>query len=85
MRIAKEAGATSIVVTNYGKSPIQAQSDIVLHTAAAETMFRTEAMTSRIAELSVVDALYVCCALASFDRSLENIERTADALSVKRF
>lgn len=48
-------------------------------------MFHTEAMTSRIAELSVVDALYVCVALATLDRSLANITRTADALSVKRF
>lgn len=85
MRIAKEAGAITIVVTNYGKSPIQAYADIVLYTAAAETTFRTEAMTSRIAELSVVDALYVCVALATLDRSLENIARTADALAVKRF
>jgi RpiR family carbohydrate utilization transcriptional regulator len=57
----------------------------VLYTAAAATMFHTEAMTSRIAELSVVDALYVCVALATLDRSLANINRTADALSVKRF
>ncbi len=84
MRIAKEAGARTICVTNFGKSPIQAYTDVALYTAAAETTFRTEAMTSRIAELSVVDTLYVCCALANFDRSVDNIARTADALSVKR-
>lgn len=84
MRLAKEAGARTICVTNFGKSPIQAYTDVALYTAAAETTFRTEAMTSRIAELSVVDTLYVCCALANFERSLDNIARTADALSVKR-
>jgi DNA-binding MurR/RpiR family transcriptional regulator len=85
LRLAKQAGAKTICITNYGRSPIQAYADVVLYTAAAETMFRTEAMTSRIAELSIVDALYVCVALANVERSLANIARTADALSVKRF
>ncbi len=85
MRLAKQAGARTICVTNYGKSPIQDYADVVLHTAATETLFRTEAMTSRIAQLSVVDTLYVCVALARFDKSLESITKTADALSIKRY
>ena len=85
MRLAKQAGAQTVCITNYAKSPITAYADVVLYTAAAETMFRTEAMTSRIAELSIVDALYVCVALARFQSSLANIEKTAEALAVKRF
>ncbi len=85
MRLAKQAGAHTVCITNYAKSPITAYADVILYTAAAETMFRTEAMTSRIAELSIVDALYVCVALARFDQSLSNIEKTAEALAVKRF
>ena len=84
-RLAKQCGAHTICITNYAKSPITAYADVVLYTAAAETMFRTEAMTSRIAELSIVDALYVCVALARFEDSLANIEKTAEALAVKRF
>jgi RpiR family carbohydrate utilization transcriptional regulator len=84
-RLAKQCGAHTICITNYAKSPITAYADVVLYTAAAETMFRTEAMASRIAELSIVDALYVCVALARFEDSLANIEKTAEALAVKRF
>lgn len=84
-RLAKEAGAKTIVITNYGKSPILAYADVVLHTAARETQFRTEAMTSRIAELGIVDALNACLALATYQRSLETISRTFDVLSTKRF
>lgn len=84
-RLAKQAGAYTICITNYAKSPITAYANVVLYTAAAETMFRTEAMASRIAELSIVDALYVCVALARIDESLSNIEKTAAALAVKRF
>lgn len=84
-RLAKEAGAKTIVITNFGKNPIQQFADVVLYTAARETKFRTEAMTSRIAELSIVDALNACVALAAYEKSLETIGRTFDVLSTKRF
>jgi DNA-binding MurR/RpiR family transcriptional regulator len=84
-RLAKEAGATTICLTNYGRSPLLAHADIVLHTMARETRFRTEAMTSRIAQLAVVDALVACIAMRTYDRALGNISRTFDVLSAKRF
>lgn len=84
-RLAKEAGAKTVCITGYGKSPLQAYADVVLHTVATETMFRTDAMTSRIAQLSLVDALYVCVAMANMERALDNLTRTADVLALKRF
>lgn len=84
-RLAKEAGAKTICITGYGRSPILAYADVVLHTVATETMFRTDAMASRIAQLSLVDALYVCLALAQVERSLASLARTDEALSLKRF
>jgi RpiR family carbohydrate utilization transcriptional regulator len=83
-RLAKEAGATTIVVTNFGKSPILTHADIVLNTLARETQFRTEAMTSRIAQLAIIDALIAALALADYDRAVATIERTFDVLSTKR-
>jgi DNA-binding MurR/RpiR family transcriptional regulator len=83
-RLAKEAGATTIVVTNYGRSPILEYADIVLNTMARETQFRTEAMTSRIAQLAVIDALIAGLALADYDRSVATINKTFDVLASKR-
>lgn len=83
-RLAKEAGATTIVVTNFGRSPILAHADIVLNTLARETQFRTEAMTSRIAQLAIIDALIAALALADYDRALETIGMTFDVLATKR-
>lgn len=83
-RLAKEAGATTIVVTNFGRSPILSHADIVLNTLARETQFRTEAMTSRIAQLAIIDALIAALALADYDRAVATIERTFDVLSTKR-
>ena len=84
-RLAKEAGATTICITNYGKSPLLAHTDIVLHTMARETQFRTEAMTSRIAQLAIVDALIACLALATYDRAVGTIAKTFEVLADKRY
>ena len=83
-RLAKEAGATTIVITNFGRSPILQFADILLHTMARETQFRTEAMTSRIAQLAVVDALIACLALSDYERSVATIKKTFDVLATKR-
>ena len=83
-RLAKEAGATTIVVTNFGRSPLLAHADIVLNTLARETQFRTEAMTSRIAQLAIIDALIAALALADYDRAVHTIGKTFDVLSTKR-
>ena len=84
-RLAREAGAKTIVITNFARSPIQAYADIVLFTMARETAFRTEAMSSRIAQLCVVDALIAALALADYERSTETLRSTFDVLSIKRF
>jgi DNA-binding MurR/RpiR family transcriptional regulator len=84
-RLAKQAGAKTVVITNFAKSPIQAHADVVLFTMARETLFRTEAMTSRIAQLCVLDALIAALALADYDRATQTLKRTFDTLSIKRF
>jgi len=84
-RLAREAGATTIVVTNFANSPLQAFADIKLFTMSRETKFRTEAMTSRIAQLCVLDALVAAIALDDYEHSVEVLQKTFDVLSLKRF
>ncbi|MFA7441409.1 MAG: MurR/RpiR family transcriptional regulator [Sphingomonadaceae bacterium] len=84
-RLAREAGARTIVITNFARSPIHAHADILLYTMARETEFRTEAMASRIAQLCVVDALIAALAMADYDRATEILRQTFDVLSMKRF
>jgi DNA-binding MurR/RpiR family transcriptional regulator len=85
MRLAKEAGARTICITGFQRSPIQKYSDVVLQTMARETKFRTEAMTSRIAQLAIVDALVAVLALTRHDTAVQTIRHTFDVLSEKRF
>lgn len=84
-RLAREAGAKTIVVTNFGRSPILAHADVKLFTMARETKFRTEAMTSRIAQLCVIDAVIGALALSDYDHATETLKQTFDVLSIKRF
>jgi DNA-binding MurR/RpiR family transcriptional regulator len=57
---------------------------VALFTAAVETRYRMEAMASRVAQLVVIDTLYACLALRSWEPSLEAIERSHAILSEKR-
>jgi len=84
-RLAKEAGAKTIVLTNFARSPIHAHADLVLYTMARETEFRTEAMASRIAQLCVIDTLIAALAIADYERATDTLKKTFDVLSIKRF
>jgi RpiR family carbohydrate utilization transcriptional regulator len=70
---------------NFGKSPIQGFADVLLFTMARETSFRTEAMTSRLAQLAIIDVLIACLALTDYDKSVETNRHTFDILSFKRY
>lgn len=59
LRIAREHGATTVAVTNFPRSPISRVADLTLTTAARETTFRSGATASRIAQLTVMDCLFV--------------------------
>lgn len=84
-RLAKEAGAKTIGITKIGKSPLQHHCDVVLHTVANETRYRPEAMSSRVAQLAIIDTLVSCCALADPTRSIANLQRSARAIVDKRY
>jgi len=83
-RLAKSAGARTICVTNFGKSPLLRLCDVALFTAATEARYRMEAMASRVAQLVVIDTLYARLALESWKPSLAAIKRSHAILSEKR-
>lgn len=81
LRCARSAGALCILLGSHTHTPLSDYADISLITAARETAFRTAALTSRIAHLSVIDALYVAVALRRPEASLAALERFTKALS----
>ncbi|GAC1618889.1 MAG: MurR/RpiR family transcriptional regulator [Candidatus Elarobacter sp.] len=82
---AKTNGATTVCITHRPSSPITKVADVVLVTAAQQTAFRSDASSSRIAQLTIIDTLYVGVAHKSHERSLQMIERTREATAAKRY
>jgi RpiR family transcriptional regulator, carbohydrate utilization regulator len=84
MEVAKENGATTIGITNFAKSPLSQNVDIALFTVSEETDYRTEAFASRIAQLSVIDTLYVNVMIARKEEGVNSLQKMRNAISVKR-
>jgi DNA-binding MurR/RpiR family transcriptional regulator len=73
-------GATTVAITNFPRSAIAEVADHVLTTAVRETTFRSGAMASRIAALTVVDCLFVGVAQRNHARTIKALERTYNAV-----
>ena len=85
LKIAKEHNATTISITNNGKSPILKQSDIVLSTASEETKYNILALNSRIAQLAIIDTLYFYIVYNRSDDVLDSIKETEHSLLTKKY
>jgi DNA-binding MurR/RpiR family transcriptional regulator len=81
---ARSRGARTIAVTNFPKSPVCAHADDVLTTVARETTFRSGAMASRIAQLTVVDCVFIGVAQRRYDEATAALKITRDAVVRRR-
>ena len=85
LKLAKEHGATTIAITNSGKSPVLKQADIVLSTTADETQYNILALNSRIVQLAIIDSLYFYVVYNKSAKALESIKETERALQTKKY
>jgi len=83
VQVAKGRGAKVIAITRRTPSPLSVRADVVLPTAARETAFRSEAMSSRLCMLSIVDSLFVALAMRRQNLTLENLQRIRTAMTVQ--
>jgi DNA-binding MurR/RpiR family transcriptional regulator len=81
---ARQAGAATIAITSFFNSPLTELVDVALVAGSRETDFRVEAITSRIAHIAVLDALYVAVFLSNIDRARTAQQLSADALTEHR-
>ncbi|RSM75506.1 MurR/RpiR family transcriptional regulator [Kibdelosporangium aridum] len=84
LRTARQHGATTVALTNFPRSPITEVADLVLTTAARETTFRSGAMASRIAQLTVIDCLFIGVAQRHLPTAMGALEATRDAVGPHR-
>lgn len=84
IELARRSGARTIAVTNYPDSPVARVVDVVLCSTAQNNPLLGENATARIAQLNLLDALFV--AVAQKDRKAAdlNLARTMRAVQSKR-
>jgi DNA-binding MurR/RpiR family transcriptional regulator len=81
---ANRHGATTVALTNFPRSPIARVADLVLTTAARETTFRSGATASRLAQLTVVDCMFVGVAQRTYSDTRKALEKTREAIRGRR-
>ncbi|QEO14949.1 MurR/RpiR family transcriptional regulator [Agromyces intestinalis] len=82
--LARRSGATTVAITNYPDSPLASGADHVLVTSARESKYRTGAMSSRLAQMAVVDFVVVRLLQGEIDRASDLLRRTYDAVQEHR-
>jgi DNA-binding MurR/RpiR family transcriptional regulator len=84
LTVAGRAGALTIGITNAAESSLDDVCDIVLRTSVRESRFRSGAMASRIAQLALIDILFVLALRQDFPQMTESLRRTYDAVQSRR-
>ncbi|MFZ2636487.1 MAG: MurR/RpiR family transcriptional regulator [Rectinemataceae bacterium] len=84
LKLAHENGCTTIVLTNYLNSPASKVAGIVLLTSSRETGVREEEMTSRIAQLAVIDSLFVYVTNSDYEEAVKKLDKTRLAVADER-
>ncbi len=80
LQSARRGGAATIAVTGSADSPISEAADRTLRTQARESTFRAGAMVSRIAQLALVDALFIGAAQRRHAETVEALRATREAI-----
>jgi DNA-binding MurR/RpiR family transcriptional regulator len=84
LEIVRETGAGILVITSNLGSPVTDYADQILITSSKETPFRGSALASRMAQLAVIDLLFLGVAIAEYDQTLESLEKTRKAINPSR-
>lgn len=84
VNLAKKNGINVISITSNEKSPLSKASDIALIAYGNESMFRSEAMESRLTSLMIIDWLYVSVAFKRKDIVLTNLNNIRAGIANKR-
>ena len=84
VEVARDAGALSVAVTSAPDSTLALAADIVLLTYAQESPFRMAAMSSRIAQLALVDILFVRVVQHRGEPVVIPLQLTHDAAASRR-
>lgn len=84
VQTAKQAGARVVAITRFGRTPLGHLADAVLHTSSPESHYRNEGIYSRVAQLCIIDSLFIGVFLTDEKRFREALSRTRHSLTDTR-
>lgn len=82
--ILEEMSCQRVAITSQIGSPISERSEITLLTSSRETPYRGSAIASRIAQLAVIDILFLATALANHDETTAALQKTREAMQISK-
>lgn len=80
-KTAKENKCPIIAVTRVANTPLSRLASVVLPTSSPESQYRSEGVSSRVAQLCIIDALFVGVYVSSETRFTDPLQKTRRALS----
>jgi DNA-binding MurR/RpiR family transcriptional regulator len=84
LQVARKNGARTIAITNYLGSPIAESADVVLCSTAQGSPLLGENAAARIAQLTILDAIFVLVAQRNYKAADANLAKTKAAVKEKR-
>ncbi|MEW9121559.1 MAG: MurR/RpiR family transcriptional regulator [Thermotaleaceae bacterium] len=85
LKLCRERGATTISITRLGRNPVSAISDININTIEVEQHLRVGAISSRIAQLTIIDILFMCLMKARYHTIPDYVRETGHIISSLKF
>ena len=83
-KFSKENNCQIGAITSYPKSTLSKLVDVMICSSSLETRFRSDALTSRIIQMQIVDFLYVTMTIRYKDFTLDNIYKSRIAVSTNK-
>ena len=82
--IARKQGARTIAVTSYAGSPLAELADVLLVSTSRGSPLLGENAAARIAQLNILDAIFVAVAQRDYRAAERNLAKTMAVVSNKR-
>ncbi|MCC8180034.1 MAG: RpiR family transcriptional regulator, partial [Planctomycetes bacterium] len=83
-RSAKENGAAMVALPSYPFSALAKAADVVLCSTSMSSPWTGENAAARIAQLNILDALFILTAKRDHARASESLRKTMSSVSEKR-
>ncbi|HHT98388.1 MAG TPA: MurR/RpiR family transcriptional regulator [Clostridiales bacterium] len=78
LSLTKEVNCTSIAITKFSKSPLASEADISIYLSAPDMDFWSGAMSSRIAQLVIIDLLFITLSNTNYTKIQKQLKRCSD-------